>query len=251
MKSLRRLFRIWGLLGHLALGLLLAFFVLRRCGGRRDGAIVSWWLGRMARLFGVSMSVHGKAAQGPLLHVSNHVSWLDICVIGGLVRGHFLSKIEVRHWPVVGWLAARAGTLFISRGGLRASEQAVERIAFELRRGAKVVVFPEATTSDGKTVKRFHPRLFASAHLAKAAIQPLSLSYPAAGAGESLAPFIGDANLVQHAWAILGEKHTPVEVRFLPLVSSEGRDRRALAEVTRQAIASSIRSEHVPGQRQG
>ena len=162
------------ILEHLLTGAVVAVVV---AAGRRLGYrvvwlddVVCWWYRRLLRCMRVRVQAEGTIATGALL-VANHVSWLDIPAIGtrGMVR--FLSKAEVRGWPLVGWMSELAGTFFIARGANRVGA-AVEQIRACIQGGHPVVVFPEGTTSDGRQVHRFHPRLFAVCQQAGLAVQP-------------------------------------------------------------------------------
>lgn len=79
-------------------------------------AVVRWWHRRLCRALELKVRVTGELAERALL-VANHISWLDIPVLGAQGQIGFLSKAEVRDWPLIGWMAETAGTLFIARGG--------------------------------------------------------------------------------------------------------------------------------------
>ena len=143
--------RVFLLTLHVLVGIIVTPLAVRR---RQDGTlrtnpqVTSWWHKRVADILGVTVTVAGHRPVPPALLASNHVSWLDIVVLGGLTHTDFLSKYEVRGWPVIGWLSARAGTLFIRRGSGEAasiSEQIAERLrgdvaSFDIKAGKKVIV---------------------------------------------------------------------------------------------------------------
>jgi len=250
MKPLRVTFRLMLLLIHIFIGLL----IVLGFGHQRDGQIprgrfqraVCWWLGRIPRIAGVQVHARGVPAQGPVLVVSNHVSWLDIPVLGGLAPVGFLSKAEVRHWPLVGWLAARTGTLFIRRGA-HAATAVTQRITENLEQGRRVHVFAEATTTDGTDVRRFHPRLLAAAQDTGSPIQPVAIRYlPTPDGRPSPAPYIDDAVLLTHALRVLGEPRLDVEVSFLPPIAVADQDRRSLADAAHQAVRAVVVDEATP-----
>ena len=107
------------------------------------------WAGRCfrgaCRCLGLHIRWHGPAPQANALVVSNHISWCDIPILGGLAPVRFLSKAEVADWPLIGWLARQAGTLFIQRGGGQA-RQVKSAIRSALASGESVLIFPEGTT---------------------------------------------------------------------------------------------------------
>ena len=230
------------ILEHLLTGAVVAMVV---AAGRRLGYrvvwlddVVCWWYRRLLRCMRVRVQAEGTIAAGALL-VANHVSWLDIPAIGtrGMVR--FLSKAEVRGWPLVGWMSGLAGTFFIARGANRVGA-AVEQIRARIQGGHPVVVFPEGTTSDGRQVHRFHPRLFAVCQQAGLAVQPVALRYGLGPDPDPIAPYIGNDILVAHLWHLLRHSGLDVRVSFLAPIQVAGLDRRGMADAARVAIASRL-----------
>ncbi|MBK8184609.1 MAG: 1-acyl-sn-glycerol-3-phosphate acyltransferase [Candidatus Competibacteraceae bacterium] len=106
---------------------------------------------------------NGTPHAGDTLFVANHISWLDIFCIAAVCPTHFLAKRDVAAWPLFGWLCRRAGTAFIQRGRSDGATEAIEQLVWRLRRGERVLVFPEGTSTIGESVRRFHPRLFSGA----------------------------------------------------------------------------------------
>ena len=209
--------------------------------GRRSArapALTRWWYGRLCRILRLRLVVEGRLAPGVLL-VANHVSWLDIPVLGALGDLCFLSKAEIRAWPLIGWMAEVLGTLFITRGANQAREMAGQ-IADRARYGQVVVIFPEATTSDGSRLRPFHPRLFAAAQDSGAALQPVALRYGKPDLLDRIAPFIDDDQPWPHLWRVLHHPGIRVEVRLLPPIASQGLDRKAMARACREAIGASL-----------
>ena len=125
-------------------------------------SLTRWWLARLSRALPLRVKVYGELPRQPALWVSNHVSWLDIPLLGALAPLTFLSKAEVRQWPLAGWLAEKAGTLFIRRGS-GDSRLINQRLAEQLHRGRNLLIFPEGTTTNGESLRTFHGRLMASA----------------------------------------------------------------------------------------
>jgi 1-acyl-sn-glycerol-3-phosphate acyltransferase len=115
-----------------------------------------------------------------MLWVSNHVSWTDIPLLGALQPLSFLSKAEVRDWPVAGWLAHKGGTQFIRRGA-GDSSQVGQQLTRHLQQGHHLLIFPEGTTTDGLALRTFHGRLLSSARQRRGAAtsgHPLFARWP-------------------------------------------------------------------------
>jgi 1-acyl-sn-glycerol-3-phosphate acyltransferase len=248
MKLLRRCFRLCLLAGHVVLGLIVAMISLRKVDGTPPDApqqqVIHWWLKRAASLCGVQIRTRGLPPGSPVLVVSNHVSWLDILVIASVLPVTFVSKIEIRSWPLLGRLASRAGTLFIRRGGKNAANQVTEQIIWYLLRGQSVAIFPEGTTSDGRHVRRFHARLFGAAIHADTLIQPLAICYPHPGGIHPAVPFVGRVPFYTHGWRVLGEKCIVAELVFCTPIPARQYARRTLAEKARIRIKSIVNSQH-------
>ena len=215
----------------------------------RGRGIVRGWMKAVAGVLNLHIRVRGATPAPVALWCANHISWLDVIVLGGIADLHFVSKAEVRRWPLIGWLARAAGTVFMRRGGGEASEVA-RVLAEQLAKGRSVVLFPEGTTSCGREVERFHSRLFAAALASERPVQPVALRYREHGALSERAPFIGAQTLLGHLVGILKDGgQIEVEVRLLPQVNPMGLDRRSLAQGVHAIIQSGLKEMAEHGKR--
>lgn len=210
------------LLNHILLGVLLLVVTGSLWNNKTKlvKATKQWWLSRTTRLMGITVEVKGtlpyREKEKGLLFVSNHVSWIDIPLIGGLQQLNFLSKAEVRNWPLIGKLAEGTGTLFIERG--RGDTHKVAKdIANYINEGRSVLFFPEGTTSDGRSVRRFHPKLFRSAEHTPIDLCPLAIHYRIEGDNENPVAFIDDDEFTSHLWNLLRYRNIKATVEFLPV----------------------------------
>lgn len=241
---LRATVRAVGIGGHLLLGaiIVLGLRLWRAIGvgglNQARPTMVRWWYQRLMPILGLKIRVQGQVAKRALL-VANHISWLDVPVLGSLAPINFLSKSEVRHWPMIGWMSAQIGTLFIKRGGNQTADL-IARIAEQVREQQTVVIFPEGTTSDGHQLRRFHPRLMAAAQQAGVDVQPVAIRYGSNASPDQIAPFIDDDTLTAHLWRVLSQRETEVEVRFLEIIVAAGMDRRALATACESRIGQAL-----------
>lgn len=205
---------------------------------QREMRVQAWALQFLA-LWGIHLRVVGQpVAQGPALMVANHISWLDILVIHAARHCRFVSKSDIRAWPLVGMLATGAGTLYIERSKRRDALRMVKDMADAMRQGDVVAVFPEGTTSDGRALLPFHANLIQAAIEADAPVQPMSLKFTDALTGEtSFAPcYIGDDTLIGSIWRTLKAGRIEAVVHFGQPQTAQGRDRRAWAHDLRQDI---------------
>ena len=163
---------------------------------------------------------------GGVLLVSNHVSWLDICVLATVERTRFVAKSEVAAWPIVGPVAARVGTFFIVRGSFRDAKRVKDAIAAALGAGGRVAAFPEGTTTDGSRVGRFYPALFQAALDAGAVVQPVAVRYvDEDGRRVDDAAFIDEMSFGQSLWQISRRSLIRAELTFgSPLAGSTRRE---------------------------
>lgn len=235
--------------------------LLRLCAVLGEGALYAAWVGLRQRLGGAPMAlrqrltwrfmrhlqnalplevrVHGRLPETPVLWLANHVSWVDIAVLGALRPLSFLAKTEVGGWPLAGWLARQAGTLFIRRGAGDTLDLG-RQLADRLRQGSHLAIFPEGTSSDGSDVMRFHPRLLAAAVDSGAALQPVAIRYRRGGARDPLAPFVGDDELPAHLLRLLDAELAVVEITLLEPIASTGLSRGELARRAHAAIAEVV-----------
>lgn len=192
----------------------------------------------LCKVFNLEIQVHGVIPREPALWVSNHVSWLDIAVLGSSARVFFLAKAEIEKWPLFGKLAKGGGTLFIKRGS-GDSIKIKEQITTFLKRDIPVLFFPEATTSDGSKIKKIYGRILGAAIDANRPVQICLICYVnQEGELDTVAPFIGDISFADHVKNVLEMSKVMVHLMALPAIAVEGHDVESLTEaVHTQMIA--------------
>lgn len=204
--------------------------------------LIQWWSVKTLRILGIQLQVRGQALPAGHLLVANHVSWLDIAAVHALLpQSRFVSKADVRHWPLVGTLVEGAGTLFIERESKRDALRVVHQTAAALQAGDCVAVFPEGTTGPGPALLPFHANLLQAAVSTGAPVLPVVLRWHQPGERFSTAAqFIGGTTLAQSLWRIASARGLAIDVQILPAVASAGQDRRALGEALRGVIAARL-----------
>ena len=186
----------------------------------------AWMNQRWSRLLmficGVRMDVQGDPRlDGPVMWVANHVSWVDIFVLNCVRPTAFVAKSEIRDWPIIGWLVAGAGTVFIERGRRHAVQTVGTQMEARFMHGEAVGLFPEGTTSPGEDVRPFHSSLFEAAIHVGVDIQPVALRFYHRGRRSDYVAFVGEQNLVQNLWRLLGTTGVCVELVFLTVLPGE------------------------------
>lgn len=195
------------------------------------------WCRLMCFAFGARVHDVGKPAKGPVLVAANHVSWMDILVLGRRIGACFVSKSEVADWPVMGWLAKQGGTLFIQRGHRDSAERIAHAMADRLQDGNRLVFFPEGTTSEGWQVLRFKHRLFVPAVQTATPVQPVTLCY-ALEEGSDPVAYIDEISFVDSVLGVAMRPSTHVTVYWDDPLSTGERDRREIAAAAGQQVAA-------------
>lgn len=217
--------------------------VLMLLPGRGSIAFARTYHRMLCRLIGLRIQVIGAPAPGgSVLYVSNHSSWLDVLVLGGVLEAAFVSKAEVGQWPVVGTVARLGRTVFVSRKRTGTGKEA-EEIQQRLAGGGSIILFPEGTSNDGTRVLPFRSSFLAAAQHAKQ-VQPVSLVYdrlgglPACRRDRPLFAWYGDMDIATHFWRIARRSgaratvllHDPADPAAFP-------DRKALTAAASDVVA--------------
>ncbi len=183
---------------------------------------VQYFCRKLCKVFNIDVKVHGEIPRKPALWVSNHISWLDVAVLGSGARVFFLAKAEIEKWPLLGKLAKGGGTLFIKRGS-GDSIKIREQIAAFLKQDTPVLFFPEATTSDGSCIKKVHGRLLGAAIEAEHPVQICLICYVNKnGELDMVAPFIGEMTFAEHVQNVLEMPKVTAHLTALPAIESAG-----------------------------
>ncbi|MFN4291680.1 MAG: lysophospholipid acyltransferase family protein [Permianibacter sp.] len=215
--------------------LLLQWRIWRRPGVAVLQPFMQPWFQVVVHLLGVRQSCAGRRPAAGTLLLCNHISWLDIVVIGAQLPVRFVAKAEVRRWPLLGTLAAAAGTVFLQRGrrsGPDSSAEVKQLIGRALAAGELVLLFPEGTTSDGRRVRRFHARLIPAGY----PVAPLALAYR--GDGAAAVPFLGADSLAASLWRLLAERDVHAHLQLLRPVDDS--DASQPAHAAQQAVARAL-----------
>lgn len=209
----------------------------------RRHALNRAWSLKMLRLCGMRLVVHNDGARldrGALV-VANHISWIDIYVINAWRPTPFVSKAEIRQWPLVGWLAQQLDTVFIQREKRSDAKRIMHELSDRLSAGELMCVFPEGTTSNGLALLPFHANMFQAAVSAGAPVQPLCIMYEDAQGRQSTAPaYIDDLSLADSLTLLLRGGPLTAHV-YVGEAIEPGADRRALAARAEQVIGDALR----------
>jgi 1-acyl-sn-glycerol-3-phosphate acyltransferase len=209
----------------------------REAKTRRD-ALKTRWLQWFSAIVNLHIIKEGELAKKRAILVGNHISWLDIIVIGQYLPAYFVAKSDISSWPVIGYLARQGGTIFIRRGNKQHIKETAEKMVWSLKQNSSIIAFPEGTTTKGDEVLHFHSSLFQPALLTRSLIQPVAIQYQ--GAAQELAPFVGDDAFVPHLIRMLALDKIEVRLNFLPAINSSGKNRHSVSLEARDMIEKKI-----------
>jgi 1-acyl-sn-glycerol-3-phosphate acyltransferase len=241
MRSLLAIGKLARVALHLLHGLLVVYIIFPKLTQPQKNKRIEVWAGALLAKLAIKLIVNGKPPKaGPVLLVSNHISWLDILVIHAAGHCRFVSKADIKHWPVLGTLTTSAGTLYIERESRRDAMRVVHHMSEALGDGDIVAVFPEGTTGNGVDMLPFHANLLQAAIAVDVPIQPIALSFKDTVTGQisQAASFVGDETLLGSLWNTLKSCNLAAVATYGVPQWANGRDRRTWAADLSTEIAS-------------
>ena len=131
------------------------------------------------KIFSIRCHIKGELADTrPVLYVANHISYIDVFVLGGIIPGYFIAKSEVASWPILGWLAKLQNTLFFERKSVKVKGQ-LKVMTEHFNDKGNLILFPEGTSTEGEHVEPFKSSLLQSIEKADVdvLIQPVTIAY--------------------------------------------------------------------------
>lgn len=201
--------------------------------------------------FGVSLRCEGELDPRARIFVGNHVSYMDIFVAGAATGGVFVSRHDVKDWPLIGWFARMAGTVFIDRSSLRSAIESSRGIVDRVNQGARITLFPEGGVLPGEGVKPFKAFLLAPIAESAIPVQPFAIAYTEIDGrppDEYNRNHIEwhDTPIVAHAWRIMRMRRVRVVVSFARSITHAGVDgadgAREFAELLRSIVDKQLRA---------
>lgn len=202
----------------------------------------------MTKVFGIKVIVEGAPEHGRnVMYVGNHVSYLDIQVVGSLVEGAFVAKKDVENWPFIGLLGKQGSTLYISRNPADAQKE-TQVMQARLDLGTPLIIFPEGTSSDGTLILPFKSSFFEIFLNRDLKIQPFTISVlevDGITAGNPSArdkyAWYGDMSFEPHLWTIAKAKGAVIKVTFHePLLSRGYSSRKELSKDAFEAVCKGL-----------
>lgn len=215
----------------------------RRAVARIGAASCRLWGKTMCAILGIRCDVEGKVPrEGTFLVASNHVSYVDILVLGSLYPSLFLAKREIASWPVFGWIARGAGTVFVDRDQAKDVVRAGREMSDRLELGLPLTIFPEGRSSRGVEILPFQPALLEPAARAGVPCWAASISYETPGSALPPSRTIcwhDSESFLTHFPRLVGLRRVVARVRFAE-VPVRSVDRKALASALWEKASASF-----------
>ena len=213
------------------------------CANNDQSEKIRLWFKKILDIIEVKTIIRGDVKQGNFLIISNHSSWLDIIILGSTFKTTFLSKIEVSKWPVIGKITTAVDMLFINRGEKDAASQAMSGISKFLSHNRNVAIFPEGTSSGGKKLLNFKPRLFASCIDTGCPVQCVIIKYPYKNKNiHPSVPFVRGNSLFLNILRVLFQRDLVAEITITELIETKGKDRKSISNECYQTIKNILES---------
>lgn len=241
MRTLAACWTAWRVFTLFLWGVMQGGLIVPRLSKPQLEQRIQQWGRTMLERFGIELKVIGTPAPaGPMLLVSNHISWVDILALQAVCPCRFVAKADVARWPLVGTVVTGGGTIYVKRESRRDAMRVVERMAEALKDGYVLAVFPEGTTGDGSSVLPFHSGLIQAAISAGAPVQPVAVQIidGRSGRPSRAVSYMGDESLAGSVWRTLCARELCAVVTFGAPQVAAGRDRRAWAQDLRREIVA-------------
>lgn len=238
-----RVLRLGGTVLVVLIGLLILAGIFPWASRTLRQALTMRWTRTLLAALGIRTRISGTIPEmaGGVMFVANHLSWLDPFLVLAQCPAHFVAKSEVRGWPVLGWLAAQSGTLFIERERRRDVGRISALFTELLQAGDNVALFPESTTGDGSALNPFKPALLQAACSSNSLLCPVAIRYVDQAGHPHMAPvWVGDMNFAESILRITAARGITAELTFCPCIAGAHQNRRILALKAQTAIANAL-----------
>lgn len=238
-------YRTFRILSHTLLGILIIAISWPFTEENTRTKLTKWWCRKLLKCFNISIVTYGEVPHGNSsnnLFLANHVSWADIYALNSILPLQFIAKSDINHWPILGYLVRKSGTIFINRSNRKDTFRIVETTTERLLSGSNVGFFPEGTTTDGTSLAQFKSSLVQAAINANAQLRPVAIRYPMPNGGINTGmAYAGETTLGESMMHVLKQKQPIVELHFLTPIDAQSANRQALTELVYKDIANALK----------
>lgn len=199
--------------------------------------LMQQWFTQILHIINIEVNIAPQPDKitSPIIFVANHISWLDIPLLGQLFSVRFIAKSEVANWPIISKLATKSGAIFIRRGKASDLKNIAQRSGSILALNENLAFFPEGKTGEGDKMLPIYSGLFQVSLDNNTPVLPMVLSYSDGHYPAQKLPFVGDQSFLSNVWKIVGIDKIKVYIDFGEEIKPEGKSRKQISqEVSRQ-----------------
>jgi 1-acyl-sn-glycerol-3-phosphate acyltransferase len=200
-----------------------------------------FWVKDLVKSLNVRLEVKGEPVEQGNLCVANHVSWVDTVILNNAVPLAFVSRHDVEEWPFIGTFTKRMGSVYVDRSNKFQAYRSIPVLEEKLSQGRSVIVFPESTTTDGRSLLPFYGMFIESAVRVGCYVQPIALKYTD-GKGQLLreAAYVGDDSFGETLSRILKQPKVFAHIEFLEPIDARKYNRKEIARMSRERITQAL-----------
>lgn len=237
-------YRLFRILTHTLLGILIVATSWPITEEKTRVALTKWWCRKLLKCFNITVVTFGElplANTSNNMFLANHVSWVDIYALNSIMPLQFIAKSDINHWPILGYLVRKSGTIFINRSSRKDTSRIVETTTQRLLAGANVGFFPEGTTTDGTSLAPFKSSIVQAAINAGAKLRPVAIRYPLPNDGiNTQMAYAGETTLGESMMNVLSQKKPMVELHFLMPIDTQLDNRQLLTQSAFESITKTL-----------
>jgi 1-acyl-sn-glycerol-3-phosphate acyltransferase len=230
---LTRCYRITRIVIHTLIGISIASTVFSWCSASNKQKLIKWWCKRLLKHFNLTVIARGNLPSSQTsgnMFVANHISWADIHAINSVIPVRFVAKMEIKNWPVFGYLVKKSGTLFINRANRKDAARIVKEAAISLQQGDNLCFFPEGTTTEGDEILPFKSSIIQAAMNANTQLRPIAIRYVNQdGSINKSASYAGETTLFESMANLLNHPSPVVELYFFEPIQPLSQSRQSIA----------------------
>jgi len=231
---------------HTLQGITIAAFIFPFANRSLRLRLTRTWCKSLLNCFNIKVKTYGDLPDDrtkKTMFIANHISWSDIHAINSIIPVRFIAKVEIKSWPIFGYLVSKSGTLFINRSIRRDAARIVDITAESLKAEDNVCFFPEGTTTEGTNMLPFKSSITQSAIDAEAYIWPVAVYYPLPDRKPNInMAFAGETTMLESMNAMFNIKDPVVELHFLPPIPCRNETRHSATQYAYETISEKFNS---------
>ncbi|MGQ0442001.1 MAG: lysophospholipid acyltransferase family protein [Methylophilaceae bacterium] len=229
---------------HTLIGVAIAALLWPLINQAKKLGLTQWWCKHLLGCFNIQVTTSGQRPPvdtRATMFVANHISWSDIHVINSVIPLQFIAKLEIKDWPIFGYLVKKTGTVFIDRTNRKDAVRIVEIASSHLKNGDNLGFFPEGTTTDGTHMVKFKSSVIQAPIAANAIVWPIAIHYPMPnGSANTQMAYANNTTLIESMMNVIRLKNPVVSLHFLAPISTHQSTRQAVTKAAFDTISKQL-----------